>query len=241
MRSIEPSELIGKMVKDEWGRRIGMVVSVLMDDRGETSWLLLQMGDGEFRRYALANFSIDGSDIVLLSGIKRRVNALCRKEALLKCEKLLLSDLKEGDIDPATLNEIGRDVKRDIGFLEGEARRLLKKVEFLIEKCKEQIRLVNKGIACLKVEHDMGKISDEVFSAYMKILISGLKSLMSERDDMEEAREKLLELLGKRPSAPLEAEIEEKRTPELVKPSDEAEESPIDIEVEEGSEVVLQA
>ena len=239
MRPIEPSGLIGKMVRDEWGRQVGMVVSVLMDDRGETSWLLLRMGDGKFRRYALSDFSVDGSDIVLLSGVKKRVNALCRKDALLRCEKLLLSDLKGGDVDPDTLNEIGRDVKRDLGFLEGEARRLLRKVDFLIQRCKEQIRIVNKGIACLKVEHDLGKVDDEVFSVSMKMLLAGLKSLMSERDDMEEVRRKLLELLGKRPSAPLETGAEERPGP--AEPVEEVGESPIDIEVEEGSEVALQA
>lgn len=241
MKSVEPSELIGKMIRDEWGRRVGMIVSVLMDGRGEPNWLLIRMGNGEFRRYALSSLAVNGSDIVLLSGIKKRVDALCRKDALLRCETFLLSDLKDGELDPDTLNELGRDVKRDIGFLEGEARRLLRKVEFIIQKCKEQIRFINKGIACLKVEHDLGRVSDEVFSASMKMLLSGLKSVMSERDDMEEARRRLLDLLNKRPSAPLEAKVEEKELPEHAEEHVGEEASPIDIEVEEGSEVALPA
>jgi len=65
---------------------------------------------------------------------------------------------------------------------------------------------------------------------------------MSELDDMEEARKKLLDLLGKRPSAPLKAETGEKELPQLIRESvGEDEGSPIDIEVEEGPGVVLQA
>jgi len=236
----EPSELIGKMVRDEWGRQVGMVVSVLMDDRGEASWLLVRMGDGEFRRYKLSSISVSGSDVVLLSGIKRRVDALCRREALLKCEKLLLSDLKDGNLSSDMLNEIGREVRRALGFVEGEARYLLRKVEHLIRKCTDQIRDINRGIACLRVERDLGKVPDEVFSVSMSMLLSGLKSLVSERDDLIEARRKLLELLellGERPSGELRAEVET----EEEAPVKEAEDSPIDVEVEEGSEVALQA
>ena len=228
----DPSSLVGKMVRDEWGRQIGIVVSVLMDDRGEAAWLLVKMGDGEFKRFRLSRVVADGSDVILLSSLRKSVEALYKRAVLLKRKRKILMGLKEDNLSPEMLDEMSKDVKRDLGFVEGEAKFLLRKVEQRLKRCADQMRDINHGIACLQVERDMGRISDEVFSASMKMMLSGLRNLMAERDSLLEARMKLVELLRK--ELP---EVQEERAQEPIKTF----EGPIDIEVEEGAADALQA
>ena len=219
MENMDPAKLVGKMVRDEWGQQIGMVVSILANDKGDTKWLLIRTGDGQFRRIPTVNVISNGPDVVVLSSLKKRAEALCRKIAFLRKERAFLSGLGEGSVGSETLADIRKEFKRKVDQVESEARYLLKKIEEACRRCTDQIRYINMGIVHLEVERDMGNISEETFGVSMKLMLSGLKKLMAERDDLLEARRKLLEALKDGISLDMRAG-----------------EGPIDVEVEGGEE-----
>jgi len=194
MGLFEPVRLIGKMVKDRYGRQLGMVVSVLVDDRGDASWILVRMGDGRFRRFRLSDVVVDGSEVVACSSLRRRVEALRRKAALLRREGSLLIGLRE-KMGERALEEIGKDIEDSVEALQAEASYLLKKVRDALEAVSRQLRDVRKGLACLEVEHELGKLPEETFQLSRKMLLSGLRTLLAERDDLEEALDILEGLL----------------------------------------------
>ncbi len=223
MTPANPAELIGKMVRDEWGRQVGMVVSLLADDRGDMAWLLVRMGDGRVRRYRLSDVLLAGSEVVVRSSLKKRVSSLRRRLALLKHEEALLFGLKEG-VGSDAIEEMNRDLDRSLSLLEAEARYLLKKIGDACDRCVEQIRDIQRGMACLEVEHEMGNVPDEVYRASMKIMMADLKKLVAERDGLLEAKRELLAMLeGERQAGPSPGDGERKGGPINVEVEGDAE------------------
>ncbi|RLI09698.1 hypothetical protein DRO32_00085 [Candidatus Bathyarchaeota archaeon] len=213
MRHGWPSELIGKMVKDPYGHKIGIVVSTIMDERGDMGWILIKMGDGRFRRFRLSEVAANGSEVIVDNTVVGKVEALRRKVALLRKESNMLMELR---MDDASLMEMGKDIEDAIGSLQAEARSLLHRIDRSLEAVNRQIRDVRKGLACLAVEHEFGRVRDEVFGVLNEMLKEGLRRLMAEKKDLLSARDALLDLLevGKAPSEvpgekePIEVEVE---------------------------------
>jgi len=223
MGPLEPIELIGKMVKDQYGRQMGMIVSVLMDNRGDMSWVLVKMGDGRFRRFRLSDVVIDGSEVITYSSLKRRVEALRRKAALLRREGSLLIGLRER-MGERALEEMGKDIEDSVEALQAEASYLLRRVKDALEAVSRQLRDVRRGLACLEVEHELGKLPDEAFELFRRILMNGLKTLLAERNDLEEALSMLKRFLEEHTS--------------VKEGHDGAEDEPIDVEVGGTTDVV---
>ena len=223
MELASPAKLVGKLVKDEWGQQIGMVVSVLANGNGEMTWLLVRMGDGRVRRVRLSDIVAVDSGVVVRSGLKKRVESLRRRLALLTREGTLMLSLGTG-VSGEALKEISRDLDRSLSMIRAEAEYLLKKIENACNRCTDQIKDIQKGMACLEIEHEMGNVSDEVYGLCMKMMTTDLKKLMAERDDLMKLKEELTRLL------------EEKASIKVPEGGEAGEEGPINVEVEGDAE-----
>ena len=219
---MNPASLVGKLVKDEWGRQIGMVVSVLANGNGEMNWLLVRMGDGRVRRYRLSDIVVTDSCVVVRSSLKKRVESLRRRMALITRRGAILFTLKEGIGEAA--EEISKEIDNSLSMIRAEAKYLLKKIENACKRCADQIRDVQNGMACLEIEHEMGNVSEEAYSLSMKMMVADLRKLMAEREDLLRLKSDLVKMLES--SKPIEVSHEEG----VVK------EEPISVEVEEGTE-----
>ncbi|HDJ26498.1 MAG TPA: hypothetical protein ENF34_04210 [Candidatus Bathyarchaeota archaeon] len=228
MELTRPTNLVGKLVKDEWGRQIGMVVSVLPNGNGEMSWLLVRMGDGRIRRFRLSDVVTVDSAVVIRSSLRRRVESLRRRMALINRQGALLFTLKEG-MNGDAAEEMGKELDKSLSMIKAEAMYLLKKVEEACKRCANQIMDIQKGMACLEIERDMGNVPDEVYDLSMKIMMADLKKLTAEREDLMKLRSELFKML--------ESSKPPKKTPEPRRePLEEQIEEPISVEVEESSE-----
>ncbi len=210
MGPVEPIQLIGRMVKDKHGRQLGMVVSVLTDHRGDVSWVLVMMGDGRFRKFRLSDISLNNnSEVVVHSSLKKEVEALRRKAALLRKESKFLMDLKE-KVDVSFFEEMGVDLENSVEELQREARELMTKAGRALRAVVRQIRDVRKGLACLAVEYELGRLSEESFNLFRRMLMNGLRWLVEEKKDIEEAMSMLQRLLEEQAPVreePIEVEV----------------------------------
>ena len=186
-----PVKLIGRMARDEWGRQVGMVISVLADDRGDMNSLLVRTGDGRVRRYRLSELILTDNEVVVPSGFKKRLKALKRRVVLLKHREALLSNLNGGD--EARAEEA--DFSRERGELLAQADFLLKQVERAYRRCTEQVRYLQHGMACLEVERELGNVPDKAYELSMRIMMMDLKKFMDERRDLLGLRSELVNLV----------------------------------------------
>lgn len=184
-------KLIGRMVRDEWGRQLGMVISMLADDRGEMSWLLVRAGDGRVRRFRLSDVIVTDTDVVVPSGFRRRLRSLKRRAALLRHQEALFSNLNGDGVSQGCEGAL----EKERALIIAEARYLAKKISDACRRCNEQIRDLQRGMACLEVEHELGNVPDEVYKASMKIMMSDLRKSLAERDDLLRLRSELTALI----------------------------------------------
>ena len=197
------------MVKDPYGQQVGMVVSLLVDGRGDASWILVRMGDGRFKRFRLSDVVVNGSEVVVENTLVKEVEALRTKAALLKRESDLLVDF---GIDDRSLEEIGKDIEKSVAELHRKAVRLCEDLRRALGAIDRQIRDVRRGLACLTVMYELGRISREAYEFSNRLLMSGLRRLMAEKEDLLAAEEALNKLL-KEESAEEEKEDREKARP----------------------------
>jgi len=197
------------MVKDPYGQQVGMVVSLLVDGRGDASWILVRMGDGRFKRFRLSDVVVNGSEVVVENTLVKEVEALRTKAALLKRESDLLVDF---GIDDRSLEEMGKDIEKSVAELHRKAVRLCEDLRRALGAIDRQIRDVRRGLACLTVMYELGRISREAYEFSNRLLMSGLRRLMAEKEDLLAAEEALNKLL-KEESAEEEKEDREKARP----------------------------
>jgi len=197
------------MVKDPYGQQVGMVVSLLVDGRGDASWILVRMGDGRFKRFRLSDVVVNGSEVVVENTLVKEVEALRTKAALLRRESDLLVDF---GIDDRSLEEIGKDIEKSVAELHRKAVRLCEDLRRALGAIDRQIRDVRRGLACLTVMYELGRISREAYEFSNRLLMSGLRRLMAEKEDLLAAEEALNKLL-KEESAEEEKEDREKARP----------------------------
>ncbi len=199
-----PVKLIGRMVRDEWGRQIGMVISVLADDRGDMNSLLVRTGDGHVRRYRLSELILTDNEVVVPSGFKKRLKALKRRAVLLKHREALLSSLNGGDEAQAEEANFSRERSE----LLAQADFLLKQVERAYRRCTEQVRYLQHGMACLEVERELGNVPDKAYELSMKIMMVDLRKFMDERRDLLKLRSELINLVQELSSPSRQSEQE---------------------------------
>src|SRR4030066_425099 len=125
-----PSNLflyIGKPVKDDYGRQVGMVTSFAVSPNGRVSAVFVEQGDGEFMRYPSEQFKIDGENIVLLPSIKLRVKTLCDEIPLIWRKDQALNELLDKNKIPSEMfNELHKNFEKiDLESMRSQLSNLL--------------------------------------------------------------------------------------------------------------------
>ena len=194
-----PSNLflyIGKPVKDDYGRQVGMVTSFAVSPNGRVSAVFVEQGDGEFIRYPSEQFKIDGENIVLLPSIKLRVKTLCDEIPLIWRKDQALNDLLDKNKIPSEMfNELHKNFEGALGQLRTEAQSNIDNVDKQISKCNQQTRELNSALVNLEIEKEIGRIDENSYQIAMEIILDGLRKTNSEKIDLESMRSQLSNLL----------------------------------------------
>src|SRR4030067_2430437 len=194
-----PSNLflyIGKPVKDDYGRQVGMVTSFAVSPNGRVSAVFVEQGDGEFMRYPSEQFKIDGENIVLLPSIKLRVKTLCDEIPLIWRKDQALNDLLDKNKIPSEMfNELHKNFEGALSQLRTEAQSNIDNVDKQISKCNQQTRELNSALVNLEIEKEIGRIDENSYQIAMEIILAGLRKTNSEKTDLESMRSQLSNLL----------------------------------------------
>ena len=194
-----PSNLflyIGKPVKDDYGRQVGMVTSFAVSPNGRVSAVFVEQGDGEFMRYPSEQFKIDGENIVLLPSIKLRVKTLCDEIPLIWRKDQALNELLDKNKIPSEMfNELHKNFEGALSQLRTEAQSNIDNVDKQISKCNQQTRELNSALVNLEIEKEIGRIDENSYQTAMEIILNGLRKTNSEKIDLESMRSQLSNLL----------------------------------------------
>ena len=217
--------IIGKILKDEYGREIGKVISVTTAPNSEIKEILVS-AKGRFTSYPREQIVInEEGEPILLTEIKLKTATLCDEIPLIwkKCG-VLENLLKEGKIPHETYKEFHEEFEKAKEKLKMEAEKTIEEIEKLEKACDERFRKLQLSKTNLEIEYAIGKIKDEIYELSIKDIVNELNNTLKEREDLEKMRSWLSNLLlGEKTveAEPYEKEAEEHQ-PERLEEEREA-------------------
>lgn len=215
LSSSNPFLFIGKPVKDEYGRQVGRIASFMANPNGRVNGVFVEHGDGEFFRYSTTQLEMGDDGVVLLSGIKLRVRALCDEIPLIWRKDQALSELLEKKkVPPKMFEDLHRDFESALNQLKSNAKTTLENVDKYIAKRVQQMGELQSAMIHLELEREIGKIDEKPYETATEMIQDGLKWTSAEKSDLEALRNRLSNiLLGEEPVAIIEAKAEKEVPP----------------------------
>lgn len=229
---------IGKTVKDEYGRRIGEIASFAVKPNGGADYVYIKHADGRFTKHPAGSMKVEGSEVIYLSNIKYETTLFCDQIPLIWRKDQALKELLERKkISPEVYEDLHNSFEGALNQLKTEAQALLEKIDKEIEKCNSEIKELNYALVHLELEHEIGEIDEDSYQKAFSTIQECLKTVNSEKVDLEGLRNKLSNvLLGETPTKAVVEELAEE-APASTSPS--LPEPPVVVHVKEAGESSL--
>lgn len=194
-----PSNLflsIGKPVKDEYGRSVGRIISFGTSPSGKFENVFIESSDGRFTKQPIESLAFNGAEITLISKIKSKASVLCdqipfiwRKDNALK----ELNDKKK--ISPVLYTELHNNFGTVLSQLRKDAQLVLDDTSQGITRCEEELTTLSYSLLHLELEHEIGKITDDVYRSAYAALQETLKRTSNEKSELEATKNKISSML----------------------------------------------
>jgi len=190
-----PSNLflsIGKPVKDEYGRSVGRIISFGTSPSGKFENAFIELSDGRFAKQPIDNLNFNGSEITLLSKIKGKAAVLCDQIPFIWRKDNALKELNDKrKISPVLYNELHNNFSTVLNQLRKDAQVLLDETNLGIARCEEELSTLSYSLIHLELEHEIGKVTDDVYRSAYAALQETLKRTSNEKSDLEATKSKL--------------------------------------------------
>ncbi|MGB9959890.1 MAG: CdvA-like protein [Candidatus Bathyarchaeales archaeon] len=187
---------LGKIVKDEYGRVIGEVVSFAVKPNGGIDSVYIRQSDGRFAKHPADNIKIEGSETVFLSKIKIETSNFCDKIPLIwRKDQALKELLEKKKISREVYEDLHNSFEGALNQLKSEAQALMEKIDKEIERCAQEIKELNYALVHLEVEHEIGEINDQSYQTAFSTIQECLKRANAEKTDLEGMKNKLSNIL----------------------------------------------
>lgn len=195
----QPSNLflsIGKPVKDEYGRSIGRIISYATTPSGNFDAAYIELGDGRLTKQPMDNINFNGAEVTLLSKIKTKAGLLCDQIPFIWRKDQALKELQvKNKISPDLYRELHNNFSTVLGQLKKDAQTLQEEIEQGISCCEEELEAFSYCILHLELEHEIGKITDEIYRSSIAHLQENLKRTSAEKTDLEATKGKISNIL----------------------------------------------
>ena len=195
----QPSNLflsIGKPVKDEYGRSIGRIISYATTPSGSFDAAYIELGDGRLTKQPMDNLNFNGAEVTLLSKIKTKASLLSDQIPFIWRKDQALKDLQtKNKISPDLYRELHSNFSTVLGQLKKDAQTLEEEIDQGISCCEEELEAFSYCILHLELEHEIGKITDEIYRSSIAHLQENLKRTSAEKTDLEATKTKISNIL----------------------------------------------
>lgn len=194
-----PSNLflsIGRPVKDEYGRSVGRIISFATTPSGKFDSAFIELSDGRFTKQPIENLNFNGAEITILSKTKSKATVLCDQIPFIWRKDNALKDLNEKrKISPVLYTELHNNFSTVLSQLRKDAQALLDETNQGIVRCDDELSTLSYSLLHLELEHEIGKITDDVYRSAYAALQETLKRSTNEKSDLEAIKNRLSSML----------------------------------------------
>lgn len=193
----ELKSFLGKDLKDTYGRKIGKIIGLGIDDFGELKALHVEHGSGNLGQYPCENIVIDRNEVMLIPDWKVS-SELIQKELDRVARRIqALGDLLKDQQIPTNIYE---ELRRKQGATLSELKR---RKEELVEGLKtrsgqidRQVDELIRFLVSVKMEYKAGIVDDRALTVACDAIEPNLRPLIEEKKDLSN----VMERIGKSPA-----------------------------------------
>jgi len=210
---------VGRSVYDEYGRTIGVLVSINSDTDGTVEYVEIKFEDRGLERIPGERLKVaDGKIVVVPEWKYNAIKVINALERAYKRKKGVEEMLANSDIPGEVIDEIKRKLNDQIKKLRIKAKEAQDAVKDRIDTISIEYLHVARAEADLRVTYFSGEIGERQFEAGMKALKKLKDALSKEKADAKEVLDKLSKVLELASGSKVEAKKPEPAKTAEAKP-----------------------
>jgi len=188
MTEISEPELkgfLGKQISDTYGRRLGTIIGVTLNDFGEMQSLELEKGNNELQRLSVDQISMDRDKIIAVSKWKIQIESLLKEMDSAQRRLVALSDLlKRKEIPKNLYDELTQKHEETIKNLKSKKSVAIEIIQSREKELDRQIEDLTKILIELKAGKWSEEFSSKVYEVASNSIEPNLEYVAKEKRDL---------------------------------------------------------
>ncbi len=179
-------KFLGKSIRDIYGRNLGNVVGIILDEQGGVGSIGIERGDGGFSKYFAENILIKGEDLVLVPSWK--VNAEKFQRGITHTEKRIdaLDQLHgSGKISEQTYENLKNSYENAVGQRNNARDSLLSQLKNRSAELVNESNVLEEFLANVEVQHLTGELDEESYGLAVGSLKLAYNRMIAEKNDVD--------------------------------------------------------
>ncbi|MDW8045498.1 MAG: CdvA-like protein [Nitrososphaerota archaeon] len=178
--------LMGKPVKDIYGRYVGYVVGMYIDALGQLKAIGIDEGKGSFNEYSSDRILIDNDSLVIIPNWRIDVNRLKKEKQQTELRTKALEELyNSGEIPRYVYEDLHKQFDGELKQLQSSYESLMDSLRKRIVELDRQRESLEKFLGRIKVQNRTGEIDERTYKIMSDYILSLLEKNYLERRDIE--------------------------------------------------------
>jgi len=199
MNQLSESELksfLGRRISDAYGRNLGRIIGVKLNNFGEMEEVELEKGSGELDRIPVEQLAITGEGMTAISKWKVEVESLIKEIDSAQRRLNALSTLIKGEEMPKSLyEELLRKQEADLTNLKEKKSLAVKVLQSRSRDLDRQVEELTKTLIEIRAGKWSSDFSKQAYEVASKSIEPNLEFVTRERKELASYLEKLTKLL----------------------------------------------
>lgn len=176
---------LGKKISDTYGRRLGTIIGVTLNNFGEMQSLELEKGNNELQRLSVDQISMDRDKIIAVSEWKIQIESLLKEMDSAQRRLIALSDLlKRKEIPKNFYDELAQKHEDAIKNLKSKKSAAIEIIQSREKELDRQIEDLTKILIELKAGKWSEEFSSKVYDVASNSIEPNLEYVAKEKRDL---------------------------------------------------------
>ena len=176
---------LGKKISDTYGRSLGTIIGVTLNDFGEMQSLELEKGNNELQRLSVDQISMDRDKIIAVSKWKIQIESLLKEMDSAQRRLVALSDLlKRKEIPKNLYDELTQKHEEAIKNLKSKKSAAVEIIQSREKELDRQIEDLTKILIELKAGKWSEEFSSKVYEVASNSIEPNLEYVAKEKRDL---------------------------------------------------------
>ena len=185
MRSETFKSLVSKPVHDFYGRALGKIIGIYVDNLGQLKSVGVDEGHGNLKEYSSTNIVFEEGSLVIVPKWRVEIEKFKKENAIAqKRSKALDELLDDGEIDREVYDNLGKQYNIQSDNFKQSYDDLSDSLKTRLDELDSRQSQLNTFIANIKIQHKTGEIDSDTYDTTIDHITSMQKSDESERNDI---------------------------------------------------------